>query len=93
VIDEHEPERGVVGFVRVTEGLAATTLRIGVSAAGNGESAVAIRYVVTPISAAGAAWAAMRHSAEAFRHAMLWWERSMNHFIATGQMLRATDDR
>lgn len=91
VIDEHDPRRGIIGFVRVTEGLVATTLRIRVSPTGSAASSVAIRYVVTPVSAEGAMWAAAGFSEAAFHRSMVWWERSMNHFIVTGRMLRAAD--
>jgi hypothetical protein len=87
-ITEHDHDRGVVEFVRVTAGLVATTLRLTVHDNGDGSSAVAIRYAITPTSPDGEAFAAGRYGEDDFRAAMVWWERSMNHFLQTGQMLR-----
>ena len=35
-----------------------------------------------------ARWAAERYAEDAFRADMAWWELSMNHYLATGKLLR-----
>jgi hypothetical protein len=71
----------------VTAGLLAT--RIAVKIADRGSSSdVVVTYTFTPTSEAGARLVAERHTEEAFRGQMEWWERSMNHYVATGSILR-----
>jgi hypothetical protein len=89
VVTRHEPDAGRVEFARVTAGLVATRLAIRVQAAGEGESTVWVTYELTPTSPDGEHLVAKRHSEEAFNMAMAWWERSMNHFLETGSVLRA----
>jgi hypothetical protein len=89
-ISEHDPDRGVVEFVRVMAGLVATSLRITVADGGDGTSAVEVTYVVTPVSDEGARFAATRYGGEQLLHAIRWWETSMNHYLRTGECLRAS---
>ena len=76
-----------MAFNRVTAGLAASTLRVQVKPDGEGSSVVAIRYTVVPTSAAGEAYAEERYERFDLLDSVLWWERSMNHFLETGRML------
>ena len=88
-ISEHDPDRGVVEFVRVMAGFVATTLRVTIADGGDGTSAVEVTYVVTPVSNEGARFAATRYGGEALPDAIRWWETSMNHYLRTGECLRA----
>jgi hypothetical protein len=88
IITRHDAGAGRVEFARVTAGLAATRLCVQVEAAGEGRSSVQIAYDFTPTSAGGERTVAEHHSEEAFRKSMEWWERSMNHFLETGTILR-----
>jgi hypothetical protein len=90
IITEYDPDRGVVVFARVTEGLAASTLRILVEGAGQETSAVTIRYSVVPLSPAGAIYAAARYDETDLLASIAWWERSMNYYLRTGELLRRT---
>ena len=87
-ITDHDPDRGVVTFTRVTAGLSATTLHIEVNPDGPAASEVAIRYVVVPTSAAGLADAEVRYERTDLFDSIVWWERSMNHYLLTGRLLR-----
>lgn len=87
-ISRHDPERGVVEFVRVLAGLVATTLRVGIADNGDGTSEVEITYVITPVSEDGARFAAARYEPEQLSQAIRWWEDSMNHYLRTGECLR-----
>ena len=88
-ISEHDSDGGVVEFVRVMAGFVATTLRVTIGDGGDGTSAVEVTYVVTPVSAQGARFAATRYGGEALLHAIRWWETSMNHYLRTGECLRS----
>ena len=88
IITDHDPDRGIVVFARVTPGLAASTLRIEVSASDDGSTVVAIRYTVVPTSLEGVTYAAARYDRTELAASIVWWERSMNHYLRTGQLLR-----
>jgi hypothetical protein len=87
-ITRHDPAARVVEFARVTDGLVATRLRIGVEAAAPAQSAVHIAYTLTPLGDEGRALVAEAFAKEAFDADMRWWEASMNHWLRTGQILR-----
>ena len=89
-ISEHDSDRGVVEFVRVMARFVATTLRVTIADGGDGTSAVEVTYVVTPVSDEGARFAATRYGGEALPDAIRWWETSMNHYLRTGECLRAS---
>jgi hypothetical protein len=88
IITDHDPDRGLVVFARVTPDLAASTLHIQVNESVDGTSAVSIRYTVVPTSPEGAAYAAERYDRADLLASVVWWERSMNHYLRTGQLLR-----
>ena len=88
MVTRHSREEGVVEFVRVTTGLMATRLRIDLEPAPGDATSVRIRYTHTPTAAAGSAFIEAHYSPEEFERSMLWWERSMNHFVTTGGKLR-----
>jgi hypothetical protein len=88
----HDREAGRVEFARVTPGVVATRLLLRVEAS-DGGTAVHVRYAHTPISAAGTEFVARHHSPDAFERSMTWWERSMNHFLATGRTLAPEEAR
>jgi hypothetical protein len=90
LIVRHDRDAGVVEFARVTAGLVATRLRLALMDRGDGSTAVEVVYTFVPLSGEGAAFVARAHSEEAFQDSMRWWERSMNHFVATGGTLRRT---
>ena len=91
IITDHDPDRGVVVFARVTPGLAASTLHIEVAGSADGTSAVSIRYTVVPTSPEGEAYAAERYDRADLLASIVWWERSMNHYLRTGRLLRRDD--
>lgn len=88
IVTRHEPSEGRVEFARVTPGLVATRLSVQVQPEAESRSRVDVVYELTPTSPEGAAHVARNHSEEAFRASLAWWERSMNHFLATGRVLR-----
>ncbi len=87
MITQHDPVLGIVEFVRVTSGLVATRLTIRVEATPRNTSSVHITYAFTPLNPAGRAFLAERPEA-GFRQDMAWWERSMNHWLRTGETLQ-----
>lgn len=89
MITRHDPVQRVVEFFRVTTGLLATRLRIEVEAQADATSSVQIAYTYTPLGPAGRAFVKEHHSESAFRNDMAWWQDSLNHWLRSGERLRA----
>lgn len=87
VATRHEPDAGLVEYVWVWPGEEVATLTITVAADGQG-SRVLIRHTVVPLPGADEDALDARWSASVFDRQMAWWERSMNHYLATGDLLR-----
>lgn len=87
-VTRHDPGARVVEFHRVTAGLLATRLVIGVEGRPAGRSAVSIAYTLTPLGAAGRQALESDWDEPSFARDMGWWEQSMNHWLRTGQVLR-----
>ena len=87
VVSRHEPASRILQFTRVTPDSRTCVLDIAVQPDGVERSHVDIAYAYTSTSKAGDeflnAW-----TEESFVSAMTFWERSMNHFLKTGQQLR-----
>ncbi len=85
-LTRHEPDQGFVEFVRITPGLTACRLRIQLALAPGGSEA-RITYTHTSLGPDGDAF--IHDFTEAhFQGFMQDWERRMNHFLASGTLLR-----
>lgn len=93
MITRHDPSRHRVEFVRVTEGLVATRLRIKVEPASGEGSSVGIEYVHTPLGEEGRRFLEEHHGETAFLADMAWWEASMNHWLGHGEVLLAASEQ
>jgi hypothetical protein len=87
IVTAHDPERHVVEFVRFTPQSRVCVLRIAVRPANQGRSAVDIAYTYTGIAPAGNAFIDDL-TEESFLDAVRFWERSMNHWLRTGERLK-----
>jgi hypothetical protein len=89
VIARHDRARGLVEFVRVTPGSRACVLRAAVSPRGKTSSFVDVSYEYTSIASPGNRflddW-----TEDSFLRAVVFWEKSMNHFLKTGERLSRT---
>lgn len=89
VVTRHDPAAASVEFTRFTPGSRTCVLRAVVTPDGTGRSHVDVSYAHTSIAPAGdaclAAW-----TEPAFLDAVIFWERSMNHFLQTGTRLART---
>jgi hypothetical protein len=86
VVTKHDPVQRVVEFTRFTPGSRVCVLRIGVTSADQGCSFVDIAYTYTAITTAGDAFID-GFTEDSFLGAMTFWEKSMNHWLATGERL------
>lgn len=82
IVTHHDPEAFQVSFARVTPGEMAVQIRIQVSALGAQASESHIQYQFTPLSEKGTLPAVAD-----FRRDMQFWEKALNHYLATGEKL------
>lgn len=87
-ITRHDPKAGVVQFCRVTPGVTVDLLRVEMEPDGEGKSLCHIRYDFTSFSAQGEHYLAHHQTEADFMDMVTWWEKSVNHYLATGEMLR-----
>jgi hypothetical protein len=83
---DHEPPRRV-RFVRVTPGAMVVEIDILLAPLGSGETEAAIRYTYTALGEQGRE-SLERSTEEEWLRMMEWWEKSMNHYLQTGERLR-----
>ena len=87
VVTHHDPATHSVNFVRFTPGSRTCVLEIVVFPKDASTSFVDIRYTYTGITPEGNDFID-GYSEEVFIEAMKFWEKSMNYFIKTGQMIK-----
>jgi len=90
LITRRDEESQVIQFARITPDSRAVKLDIAVTAKEESVSYVDIRYQFTALNEAGNRFTD-GYSDEKFRKVMRFWERSMNHYLATGEMLATGD--
>jgi hypothetical protein len=86
IVTRHDSARHHVDFARVTPSSRASILKIRVAPKGESESYVDVSYTYTSLSPGGDDFIT-DFTEEAFLKAVTFWERSMNHFLATGRKL------
>ena len=86
ITTRHEPARRLVEFTRFTPESRVCVLRIAARPNGANRSFVDVAYTYTAVSPAGNAYLE-RFTEAAFLDAVTFWERSMNHWLATGERL------
>lgn len=86
-ITEHDRDKLKVEFLMVTPGSRVGRLEIEIVGAAGDRSAVHISYTFTALSQEGNLFIDA-YTEELFNQRMRWWERSMNHFLATGRLLK-----
>ncbi len=87
LITEHDKEKYRVEFARVTPDSRVAKVNINLSDNQDGTTSAAITYVVTALNDAGNEFVDS-YTEESFRQAMVWWEKSINHFLQSGEKLK-----
>jgi len=85
-ISEYEPDLGWIEFIRVTQGLFTVRISIHLNESSNGCTAD-ISYRYTALSQLGRTMVesmVARH----FHDDMKYWEKAINHYLATGEKLK-----
>ena len=86
IVTKHDSNTFKVDFARVTPNSRTSILCIAVTPKGDNGSYVDISYTYTAIAPAGNDF--IDHfTEEAFKKAVSFWERSMNHYLETGRKL------
>lgn len=86
VVTRHDPANRLVEFTRFTHESRVCVLRIAVRPNDEGRALVDVAYTYTAVSPAGNA-SLDQFTEAAFLEAVTFWERSMNHWLATGERL------
>jgi len=86
-ITRHSPESGELEMLKVTPGVTACKLTISVTPTAEGSDAE-VTYSHTSLGPAGDEFIGA-FTSEYYRSFMRDWEERLNHFLGTGEMLRA----
>jgi hypothetical protein len=86
LITRRDEQTHTIQFARITPDSRAVKLDIAVTGDGAGRSHVDIRYQFTALNETGNRFT-HGYTEEKFLRVMRFWERSMNHYLATGRML------
>ena len=86
IVTRHDPGKREIEFARFTPGSRTCVLRIAVSAKAEHSSFVDIFYTYTGTTPAGNAFLESL-TEEAFVEAVVFWEKSVNYFLETGEKL------
>jgi len=89
IITKHDPIKHEVVFVRVTPASRASILTVGIKEKDERSSYVDITYTYTAITDAGNTFID-NYTEEFFQRNMKHWEKSMNFFLETGNLLKAS---
>ena len=87
LITEHDSENYRVEFARVTPESRVAKVEIGLRENVDGTTSADISYVVTALNEEGNRFVEC-YTEGGFREGMQWWERSMNHYLKSGEKLR-----
>lgn len=87
LITEHDKENYRVEFARVTPGSRVAKVTIGLRANPDETTSADISYTVTALNVTGNQFVE-GYTEQSFSEGMRWWERSMNHFLRTGEKLK-----
>jgi hypothetical protein len=87
MVTHHDPAAFKIAYAWIKPGMIATQLRISLLPGPPGKTATQIHYFYTGLSAAGNK-ELENYTPEWFRSKMQGWENAINHYLATGQLLR-----
>lgn len=90
IYDEYDRESLTLGLVKVVPGSLLTRVKISVGSVESGGSFAEISYTHTALSDEGRALVESL-DADRWRRFMEEWERSMNHYLETGEKLEARE--
>jgi hypothetical protein len=86
IVTQHDPKTYKVDFVRFTHSSRTCVLKIAVKSKDENSSYVDVSYTYTSIRPAGNDFIS-NFTEEAFLEAVIFWEKSMNYFLETGEKL------
>ncbi len=85
-VTQYDPQRHVIEFVRVTPGETVVRININASVFENAGTKLDISYQFTSLSVEQNKFANEELEND-FIASMKWWERALNHYMETGEML------
>lgn len=87
IVTKHDPQNHEIVFARFTPNSRTCVLEIAVKPKDENSSYVDISYTYTGITQAGNEFID-KFSEDTFLEAVIFWEKSMNYFLETGQRLK-----
>lgn len=85
-ITTHDREHLEIEFARITPGSRVGLVHLGLTDHRDGTTGMAVCYTYTALADAGNRFIES-FTQEHFKDTMRWWERSMNHYLQTGERL------
>ena len=76
-----------IEFVRVTPEEEVVRINIGLAGKDNGTTTSTITYQYTALNEKMNEWLKTQFG-DSFRESMIWWEKAINHYLRTGEMLK-----
>ncbi|ELR71120.1 hypothetical protein C900_03084 [Fulvivirga imtechensis AK7] len=86
MVSRYEPDQGIIEFVRLTPKEMVVKISIRVHQENKGITPVEVTYIYTALAEEQEKYL-KQQLAEDFRKSMEWWEKAMNYYLRTGEML------
>lgn len=87
MVSRYEPDQRIIEFVRFTPNEMVIKISILVHWENKGITPVEVTYIYTALTEEQEQYLEQQ-LAEDFRKSMEWWEKAMNYYLKTGEMLR-----
>jgi hypothetical protein len=87
LITKHDRQKDRIEFARLTPGSRVGKLSIQLTDNPDGTTSSTVSYTFTALTEAGNRFID-DYTEDRFKEAMIWWEKSMNHFLKTGEKLK-----
>ena len=87
MVSRYEPEQGIIDFVRFTPSEMIVRISILVYPKNKEITPVEVTYIYTALGEEQEKYLEQQLSKD-FRKSMEWWEKAMNYYLRTGEMLR-----
>jgi hypothetical protein len=86
-VNEYDKEKFTIEFIRITPNVEVVKISIILKENGEGKTISDITYQFTGLSESRNSWI-MNNLDQFFENFMLWWEKSINFYLETGEKLK-----
>ena len=89
MITRYDGENAQIEYLRVTPGSRVGNVQIRCEAGPDDTTKAHVTYTFTALSEHGNAYVETFTEAHFRHHMMAWWQKAINHYLATGETLKA----